>query len=77
MDAASIILIISLIAVTVVIVVAGIYLIGILKDVKEVTSLVTVASNLFSVGGKFLTKFLESLPSIKSNSQPKKIKKQV
>lgn len=57
MDITQIIIIISLLATTTIIVIAGIYLIGILKDIKTVTGLVTTVSNLFEAVNKFIARF--------------------
>jgi len=57
MDITQIVIIISLIATTTIIVIAGIYLIGILKDIKTVTGLVTTVSNLFEAVNKFVARF--------------------
>lgn len=57
MDITQIVIIISLLATTTIIVIAGIYLIGILKDIKTVTGLVTTVSNLFEAVNKFISKF--------------------
>jgi len=57
MDITQIAIIISLLAITTVIVIAGIYVISILKDVKTVTGLVTTVSNLFDAVNKFVAKY--------------------
>jgi hypothetical protein len=70
MDITQIVIIISLLAITTVIVIAGIYVISILKDVKKVTGIVSTVSNLFEAVGKFINK-LKDFEKPHRSSEPK------